>query len=232
MFIDWIKLTRLKNIQSVFINNLKRYFLLDENHSRDNKNNCQIISTCNWNNNINIKCIKKSCFNNWWTNYICNIWIGNIRKRYRHCKNHNRTTSFKTQQKKAVPVVPNDRYDILKDNIFTTFASSIVTSSTARPEEIPSLIFDRLGVHQAEPNHYEEAKKHFKRIKILKRFEELEQRVTEFNKDLGREDEKITEIVSNYIKSKGFGISNNPFETPKENTILINYLIPALKLFW
>jgi hypothetical protein len=63
-------------------------------------------------------------------------------------------------------------------------------------------------------------------------FEGLEQIVNSFNENLTTKDAEITEIVSKHLKDKGFEISDNPSETPKENIVLINYLIPALKLFW
>ena len=42
---------------------------------------------------------------------------------------------------------------------------------------------------------------------------------------------EISKLVSEYLKEKGFEITEKSIPQ-KENTILINNLIPELKLFW
>jgi hypothetical protein len=46
------------------------------------------------------------------------------------------------------------------------------------------------------------------------------------------EDGKITKIVSEYLKENDFEIYTEKSIPQKDNTVLINNLIPALKLFW
>ncbi|MER5176362.1 MAG: hypothetical protein ABJB76_04015 [Candidatus Nitrosocosmicus sp.] len=133
------------------------------------------------------------------------------------------------QQKKA----DEKKCNPLKEKIFFPLSSNIVGLNEARPEEIPSPIFDPLRIHQSEPNHFEEAKKHFKKIKVLKLFEDLKERVSRFNENLDIDNRKIVEIVSNYFKEQGYEIStdiSNPLV--EENTVIINNLLSALKLFW
>jgi hypothetical protein len=164
-----------------------------------------------------------------WSYFRYNSWINRYRNRWINILDIQiaiDTFPF-FRDKKA----DGEKYIILKDNIFTPLSTIIITPSDSKSEEIPSLIFDPLGVHQTEPNHYEEAKKHFKKIKILKRFEYLEQMVNTYNGKLEIENEGITKIVSDYLE-KDFDIYKDGSIPSKENIVLINNLIPALKLFW
>lgn len=217
----------LKDIQSVFINNVKRYFLIDElNQDRETDKNKY---TNNWNKLFNSWSLQRGIFR--WSNRRnlskCFLyWNCEWRSRYR--KKNLGIYRAKHQQKKA----SEEKHDVLKDSIFTPLSTVIISHSDSKPDGIPYLIFDPLEIHKTEPNHFEEAKKHFKKIKILKRFEDLEQSVNTFNKKLDMEDDKITKIVSDYLKEKDFDVYKDGSIPSKENTVLINNLIPELKLFW
>jgi hypothetical protein len=199
------------NFQSAFINNIKRYFLIDE-LNRERAYNTNKFGY-NRNNLYNSWILQRILFG-WrlrWNSFI-NPFHRSFKHQSGYCKKNYGIYRPGLQQKKAI----DERYNVLNDSIFIPLSTIIITPSDSESEGIPYLIFDPSEVRKTEPNHFEEAKKHFKKIKILKRFEDLEQSVNTFNKKLDAENKEITKIVSKYFKDKGFDTSYNPSEIPKK----------------
>lgn len=116
MFNDRLKLARLKDIKSAFINNLKRYFLLDEYSFRSNRTNNKNGSYNIWNNTVNTW--TRIFFNriNWGSGCLYPINRTSERKS-RPSKNHDRKTIFKNRQKAFFIDRTEQHYGILRTRL-------------------------------------------------------------------------------------------------------------------
>jgi len=147
---------------------------------------------------------------------------------YNYCNSFTRLDYIPFLQKK----IKNDRYKKLILEVFSPLSKSIVKINEMNKEDIPNLIFD---VKVRELNYYNEGLKHIKKkIKDFEnRYSNIESRVKEYSKNLNTENIKISNIVSNYFKEKGFDVTIDDHSIPvKENTVIIPNLLLKLKNLW
>jgi hypothetical protein len=132
------------------------------------------------------------------------------------------------QQKKEL----KDRYDYLKDNVFSPLAINIVSTKEDYYYKIPKLIFDDLKVLCYDA--YEEGLKHLKKdiSRYSKRIDCIEKKVNEFNNNFEFFEKcELENMVIKYINND-FYITNNVQTIPASRNIIIDLLLPCLKALW